>query len=948
MTEPGSPSKQPQPPGALPEVLGESVGITNLRAQVAHLLGRQGHGRRLPTLLIQGETGTGKGLLARALHQASIRADRPFVDIDCAAIPETLLESELFGVERGAFTDARQTKLGLFQTASGGTIFLDEVGLLPRSLQGKLLKVVEERGVRRLGSTHTEMVDLWVLAATNIDLKAAARDGSFRQDLYHRLAAVTLMIPPLRARDGDILLLAEHFLARACTEYRLPPKALAPDAQAAMLAYAWPGNVRELANMLERVVLLSGEDTVISAELLALPAAPATPPMRSAHQEPPRLRSLVEGFERDRLVEALRGARGNITAAAARLGLPRNTLRYRMCKLGIGAEEPGETTFRPSKPLAKMSAISAESDPPVRPVASAGRAETRLVSLLRAELREAEGQPGQTDRVLELIAAKVQSFGGRIEAINGSRLLATFGVYPCEEAASRAAHTAIAVARASARTSALGLKPAAGQLAIHACEASVRRVKGSFVMDEEHRKQAEGVLDTLLSSTEPDGMLVSQSAARLLRERFDLEPATAATGAGSAFYLVGHHWPGRGLRQPSLTPFVGREHELALLERLFARAEAGRGQVVGIVGEPGAGKSRLLHEFRQRLTGREVAYRAVKYVPYGRGTADLTGVEVMKQAWGIADGDDSAVIVEKVRHALESLGMDADRWAPYLLTLFGITLEADHLARLSRGELQMRVHDAIRRVAVEKSRREPLIIAMDDLQWAGNTAGEFVSYLVENLASARILLLTTYRPDYRPPWIAKSYVTQLTLPPLSRAESLAMLGPLLPEDRSADRLTDAILEKTEGNPFFLEELARSAAATEDSDVDLAVPDTVRALLVARMDRLDDGARRLLHIASVIGRRVPARLLERFCEEPTSLAECIAECKRLEFLEEEIVEGEPVYVFKHALVREVAYHGLSLIDRQALHAAAGRALESLHSDRLEELRDLLAHHYSKSM
>src|SRR5712691_4762339 len=355
MTESAYPFKQQHVP-ILPEVIGESVGITNLRAQVAHLLGRQGHGKRLPSLLIQGETGTGKGLLARAIHRASIRSAEPFVDIDCAAIPETLLEAELFGFERGAFTDARYAKPGLFQTASGGTIFLDEVGLLPRSLQGKLLKVVEERGVRRLGSTHTEVVDLWVLAATNVDLGTAVREGHFREDLYHRLAAVTLIMPPLRARNGDILLLAEHFLARACAEYRLPPKVLAPEARAAMVAYPWPGNVRQLANMLERVVLLSGEDTVISAELLALPAAPAgARPVPSAPPKPGHHRSLVEGFERGRLLEALRRSRGNITAAAAHLGLPRNTLRYRMAKLRIGAEDFGEVAVRPSKPLAKMS-----------------------------------------------------------------------------------------------------------------------------------------------------------------------------------------------------------------------------------------------------------------------------------------------------------------------------------------------------------------------------------------------------------------------------------------------------------------------------------------------------------------------------------------------------------------------------------------------------------------
>src|SRR5438552_6510329 len=327
MPEPDNLSKESKTARVLPELIGESAGITNLRAQVAHLLGRQGHGRSLPALLILGETGTGKGLLARAIHQASIRAARPFVDIDCAAIPETLLEAELFGVERGAFTDARQTRLGLFQTASGGTILLDEIGLLPRSLQGKLLKVVEERGVRRLGSAHTEVVDLWVLAATNVDLKAAVRDGSFRDDLYHRLAAVSLIMRPLRTRNRDILLLAEHFLARVCADCRLPLKALAADAQAALLAHSWPGNVRELANLLERVVLLSGEETVISAGLLALPSAAGPAPGRPLHQEPPRHSSLVEGLERDRLVEALREEGGGVTVAVARLGLPADVAR---------------------------------------------------------------------------------------------------------------------------------------------------------------------------------------------------------------------------------------------------------------------------------------------------------------------------------------------------------------------------------------------------------------------------------------------------------------------------------------------------------------------------------------------------------------------------------------------------------------------------------------------
>ena len=418
MVEPDSPFKQPHAPRVLPELIGECAGVTNLRAQVAHLLSRQGHSRRLPALLILGETGTGKGLLARAIHQASTRAAQPFVDIDCASIPETLLEAELFGVERGAFTDARQTRPGLFQSASGGTIFLDEAGLLPRSLQGKLLKVVEERGVRRLGSTRTEVVDLWVLAATNIDLGAAVRDGSFREDLYHRLAAVTLMLPPLRARNGDIGLLADHFLARACAEYRLPLKVLAPDARAAMLAYPWPGNVRQLANMLERVVLLSGDDTVISAGLLALPAAPATarhvPPARP---EPGHHRSMVDSFERDRVVEALRRAHGNITAAAARLGLPRNTLRYRMVKLRIGAEDFGKAPARPGKPLAKMGGSMAVG---AKDHATTSTAPKQSAAIMVHRVLVVEDEPAVRQLVVDLLT----EFGHQVESVrNGSEAL---------------------------------------------------------------------------------------------------------------------------------------------------------------------------------------------------------------------------------------------------------------------------------------------------------------------------------------------------------------------------------------------------------------------------------------------------------------------------------------------------------------------------------------------
>ena len=921
MREPHLPDNQASASPVLPEFIGESVGVTNLKAEVAYLLARQGHGRRLPTLLLQGETGTGKGLLARSIHKGSIRATRPFVDIDCAAIPETLLEAELFGVERGAYTDARQTRPGLFQTATGGTLFLDEIGLLPRSLQAKLLKVVEERGVRRLGSTHSEKVDVWLLAATNVNLAAAVRDGSFREDLYHRLAAVTLMLPPLRSREGDILLLAEHFLERMCSECRLPLKTLAPEAVAAMLAYRWPGNVRELLNRLERVVLMSGEDTVISAERLGLPPVPAAQESQLASREPPRFRSLVDDFERERLLEALRGARGNISMTAARLGLPRNTLRYRMVKLGIEARDFEAGPVDTSQPLVSMSMGSSMSPGSEKPAPSSSSSETRQVSLLGVDVRVAAGQSPGADRILELTKAKVYGLGGRVEARHGSRLVATFGVYPCEDAAVRAAHVAMAVSLASKCPSLIGSGQAAVRFAIHACEASVRCTKSSFMMDEQVRQKAEGVLGAMLDSGEPAQVLVSQAAARLVRGRFKLESAAVVDDhAGSTFRLMNYDEPGRKVRQPSLTPLIGRRDELDLLDCLFARAGTGRGQVVGIVGEPGVGKSRLLQEFSRRLTHRQLAYRRIHFVSYGHGLADLTVAEVLREIWVIAHEDDSEVITGKVRHGLENLDMDPDRWAPYLLLLFGVRGDKGRFARLGRDELKLGVFDALRRVAVEMSKREPLIIEVEDLQLFGKTAGAFLSYLVENMAGTRILFLTSYGPQYHPPWVGKSYVTQLPLQPLARSESRALVGTILSAGAS-ERLTEAILAKAEGNPFFLEELARSAVAAGETEVDLPVPEAVQDLVKARMDHLEDGARRLLCVAAAIGHRVPAQLLGLIYGDRARLAEHIAACKRLEFIHEEIVEGEPVYVFKDALVWEVAHQSVPVMERRTLRRTA---------------------------
>ena len=289
-------------------------------------------------VLVSGESGTGKELVARAIHDLSERRDKPFIAVNCGAIPENLLESELFGHVRGAFTGAVSNKPGLVETADGGTLFLDEIGELPPSLQVKLLRLIQEKTIRRVGGNGDQRADVRIVAATNRDLQAEAQAGRFREDLYYRLNVIQIALPPLRERMEDVPLLVQHFLAKYRRELGKEVKDLAPAAMEKILAHSFPGNVRELENLIERAVALSRGPTlgvdVLPASVLEKSAArrgvapPAASPTGNLDQ-------ILASYERGLLTDALQRAGGVKKRAAKLLGISFRSFRYRLEKLGL-------------------------------------------------------------------------------------------------------------------------------------------------------------------------------------------------------------------------------------------------------------------------------------------------------------------------------------------------------------------------------------------------------------------------------------------------------------------------------------------------------------------------------------------------------------------------------------------------------------------------------------
>ena len=571
-----------------------------------------------------------------------------------------------------------------------------------------------------------------------------------------------------------------------------------------------------------------------------------------------------------------------------------------------------------------------------------------------AERIGAEAMHGLLSLYSDLALEELRYYGGTIDRFMGDGFMALMGVPTAhEDHARRAVLAALALRRRLLRDLTLpGLEPVDVRMGLN----SGSVVVGSLGTDPEGDHAAIGdtinVAARLESIAEPGTILISDATARQVVGYVRCESVGPVAIRGRAEPVVAHRVLGLGPRRSALEGlgsrpmgrFVGRERQLAALRELVAEAASGRGQVVGVVAEPGMGKSRIVAELRRSLAAERLTVLEGRCLSYGSAVPYVPLTDIVRANCGITDGDPPAEVEAKIAFGLVELGIDPGPRAPLLLRMMGLH-DTGAAGDLPPEAVKQRTFETLLTMCLAGSRRRPLLLVVEDLHWIDRVSEEFFARLVESIQGAALALVCTYRPGYQAPWMQASYASQLALPRLTLAESFAVLRAVLGERAGESGALEPIVEKADGNPFFLEELGRAMLEDAPSGPEKPMPGSVHDVLRARVDRLEKEPRRVLQTASVLGREFPLRLLEAVWSGPGGLEPYLAELRRLEFIHEQGGEGEPVYVFKHALTQDVAYQSLLSSRRARLHEAAGAAYEALYADRLGEVYDRLAHHYS---
>ena len=614
-------------------------------------------------------------------------------------------------------------------------------------------------------------------------------------------------------------------------------------------------------------------------------------------------------------------------------------------------------------PVAAPPPVAAPAPAPPRP----SEGERKQVTVLHCELTiAAEGASevhhekvhALLNRFFELAQGQVQHFEGTVKQFLGNGFMALFGApIAHEDHARRAVLAAVGVRQA--------VEAWSRQLAeeqIH-LELQLGLDSGTVVVG--------GVGDMIVGATTniasrlkqkagPSEILITEATARMVRGALPLEPADSLAVPGQsqplAVFRVGAGGEAADGSSGRLTPFVGRARELGVLAEVLQLATQGQGQAVGIAGEPGSGKSRLLLELRRRMKGRQVTYLQGGCLSYGSGIPYQPLLNMIRRASQIGEHDDDATVAAKLRRSLDGVGADPAA-LPYFLRLLDVEAGAagsrtESLDGLEPQAIKAQTFAAMRQMMHGASQRSLVVMELEDLHWVDATSEDFLASLVESLGAARILLLCTYRSGYQPKWMDKSYATQLSLRRLSDHDSRALAATVFENAGLPEELQAEVLAKAEGNPFFLEELARALAERASGGESGAVPSTIQGVLMARIDRLPEDHKRLLQTASVLGREFPRELLRAMWDQGAlanqgdGLDGLLADLKAWEFLFEQPSPRDPRYLFKHALTQDVAYDSLLVGRRQTLHRQAAEAIERQYAGRLEDAYDRLVYHYPR--
>jgi class 3 adenylate cyclase/tetratricopeptide (TPR) repeat protein len=612
---------------------------------------------------------------------------------------------------------------------------------------------------------------------------------------------------------------------------------------------------------------------------------------------------------------------------------------------------------------------------------SAMEGERKLVTVLFADVAnftslseklDPEEVHGIMDGCFKILMDEIHRFEGTINQFTGDGVMALFGApIAHEDHAQRACYAALASQRAMVGYGER-VKRAHGvefkmRIGLNSGPVVVGSIGDDLRMDYTAQGDTANLAARMQSSAEPGSILASKNICRQAKEFFEFESLGEIQVKGKKEAVEAYR-----LIQPTevetriaasaakgLTRFVGRRREIEALKEAYEKVKSGEGQVVGIVGEAGVGKSRLLLEFRNLLPKGEYAYFEGRCLHYGGSMPYLPILDVLRTYIGVKEGEQEKVIRQKLNERILLLDKNLNHVIPPFQELLSLKVGDEGFAKLEPKERREKTFEAIRDLLIRGSQDRPLVLVVEDLHWVDKTSEELLSYMIGWLPKTRILLLLLYRPEYTHQWGSKSYYSLIGVHQLSVTTSAELVAAILEGGDVVPELRELILNRAAGNPLFMEELThallqngsiqkkdeRFVLAQDASSVQ--VPDTVQGIIAARMDRLEESLKRIMQVASVIGREFAFRILETITEMKQELKSGLINLQGLEFIYEKSLFPELEYIFRHALVQEVAYNSLLINRRKEIHGKIGLAIENLYPTRLEEFCEMLAYHYSRS-